>query len=85
MLKAVKGNVVYTITEDQMARYQVDGFDIVEDSPDGFRTVIQYGSGKTVPFDKFLKVEAELKKARSELKALRGLIETQAGKKSVKK
>ncbi len=81
MLKAVKGNVIYTVTEETAARYQADGFDIVEALPDGGRRIVQYGAGKTVPYDKYLAVEAELEKARAELKALRGLIETQAKKK----
>ena len=81
MLKAVKGNVVYTITEDQAGRYQKDGYDIVEELAGSPDRVVQYGAGKTVPYDKYLAIEAELDKARAELKALRGLIETQAKKK----
>ena len=85
MLKAVKGNVVYTITEDQAGRYQKDGYDIVEELAGSPDRVVRYGAGKTVPYDKYLAIEAELDKARAELKALRGLIEKRADKKTAKK
>lgn len=85
MLKAVKGNVVYTITEDQAGRYQKDGYDIVEEQPGNPDKIVQHGAGKTVPYDKYLAIEAELDKARAELKALRGLIEKRADKKTAKK
>ena len=48
-MKATKGNKVYTIDETQKAMYQAQGYDIVED--DG--TVIQYGAGKTVSYEKY--------------------------------
>lgn len=85
MLKAVKENVVYTVTEQTAARYQADGFDIVEELPDGSRRIVQHGAGKVVPYDQYLAVEAELKRTRAELKALRGLIEKRADKKTAKK
>lgn len=81
MLKAIKENVVYTVTEQTAARYQADGFDIVEELPDGSRRIVQHGAGKVVPYDQYLAVEAELKRARAELKALRGLIEAQTKQK----
>lgn len=81
MLKAVKGNVVYTITEDQAGRYQKDGYDIVEEQPGNPDKIVQHGAGKTVPYDRYLETKDELDKARAELKALRGLIEAQTKQK----
>ena len=48
-MKATKGNKVYTIDETQKAMYQAQGYDIVEDD----ETVIQYGAGKTVSYEKY--------------------------------
>lgn len=68
-MKATKGNKVYTIDETQKAMYQAQGYDIVED--DG--TVIQYGAGKTVSYEKYetlkrekLNLEEENKKLKAE-------------------
>ena len=68
-MKATKGNKVYTIDETQKAMYQAQGYDIVED--DG--TVIQYGAGKTVPYEKYetlnkekLNLEEDNKKLKAE-------------------
>lgn len=68
-MKATKGNKVYTIDETQKAMYQAQGYDIVED--DG--TVIQYGAGKNVPYEKYetlkkekLNLEEENKKLKAE-------------------
>ena len=53
-MKAVKLNRVYTITEAEQKNYQKQGYDIVDD--DG--TVIAYGFGKTISFEKYAKLLA---------------------------
>lgn len=73
-MKATKGNKVYTIDETQKAMYQAQGYDIVGD--DG--KIIQYGAGKTVPYEEYkaleekaAKLEKENKKLKDEIKELK--------------
>ena len=60
-MKAVKTNKVYNITETEKQRYINEGFDICDDNG----VVIEYGRGKSVPFEDYL----ELKKKLEELQA----------------
>lgn len=53
---AEKGNKVYTIDESMKARYESDGFDIKDDSGN----LISTGKGKTVSYEEYQKVVAEL-------------------------
>ena len=53
---AVKGNRVYKISEAEKESRRADGYDIYDD--DG--AVIAYGKGKTVPYDQYAAVVAEL-------------------------
>lgn len=55
-MRAVKANREYTITEAEKDFYQKQGFDIIND--DG--NVIQYGAGKSVPYEQYKKVVDEL-------------------------
>ena len=55
-MKAVKGNKVYTITEQEKKSYISRGFDILDDNGN----TVAYGSGKTVSYDDYSKVKAEL-------------------------
>ena len=55
-MRAIKGNREYKITEAEKNFYQKQGFDIIGD--DG--VVIQYGAGKTVPYEQYKKVVDEL-------------------------
>ncbi|MDB2075629.1 hypothetical protein PMZ66_08425 [Clostridium paraputrificum] len=73
-MKATKGNKVYTIDETQKAMYQAQGYDIVGD--DG--KIVQYGAGKTVPYEEYkaleekaVKLEKENKKLKDEIKELK--------------
>ncbi len=77
MLNAVRGNVVYIIAAEEADRYQADGFDIVEISPEGQRTIVRHGKGKTVPYDKYLEAVDRAKRAEETLKAFKGLVEQQ--------
>lgn len=60
-MKAVKGNKVYTITEQEKKSYVSRGFDILDDNGN----TVAYGSGKTVSYDEYAKVTAELEKLKS--------------------
>ena len=55
-MKALKGNREYTITEAEKNFYQKQGFDIIGDNGE----VVQYGAGKTVPYEQYKKVLDEL-------------------------
>ena len=60
-MKAVKGNKVYTITEQEKKSYISRGFDILDDNGN----TVAYGSGKTVSYDEYAKVKAELEKLKA--------------------
>ena len=60
-MKAVKANKEYIITEQEKARYQKDGFDIIDDNG----SVIAYGKGKTVPYEQYIAVLNELNALKS--------------------
>ena len=62
-MKAVKANKVYTITEAEKKRYIDEGFDICDDDGE----IIAYGRGKTVPYEEYCAVQAELEKLQAEL------------------
>ena len=64
-MKAVKANREYTITEVEKNFYQRQGFDIIGD--DG--KVVQYGAGKTVPYDQYQKVVDELESLKAKKKS----------------
>lgn len=55
-MRALKANREYTITEAEKSFYQKQGFDIIGDNGE----VIQYGAGKTVPYDQYKNVLDEL-------------------------
>ena len=60
-MKAVKGNKVYTITEQEKKSYISRGFDILDDNGN----TVADGSGKTVSYDEYAKIKAELEKLKS--------------------
>lgn len=60
-MKAVKGNKVYTITEQEKKSYVSRGFDILDDNGN----TVAYGSGKTVSYDEYVKVKEELEKLKA--------------------
>lgn len=63
-MRAVKNNREYTITEAEKDFYQKQGFDIIGD--DG--KVVQYGAGKTVPYEQYKAVLDELEALKSKKK-----------------
>lgn len=65
-MKAVKLNRVYTITEAEQKNYQKQGYDIIDD--DG--TVIAYGFGKTISYEKYVKLLARYEDLLKQFSAL---------------
>ena len=65
-MKAVKENKVYTLTNEQEAEYyRLKGFDILDDNG----SILKYGAGKTVPYEKYAAVVAELKELKAKGKS----------------
>lgn len=81
VLKAIKGNKAYKITEQEKNAYKAQGFDIYEGNK-----LVENGTGKSVSIEEFNKLKTEnetLKKKNSklenELKELKGSKETPKG------
>ena len=65
-MKAVKENKVYTLTNEQEAEfYRLKGFDILDDD----NNILKYGAGKTVPYEKYAAVAAELEALKTKGKS----------------
>ncbi len=64
-MTAEKGNKVYDIDVTQKDRYQADGYDIRDE--DG--KIVAYGKGKTVPYEQYVNLKAELEKVKAELES----------------
>jgi predicted nucleic acid-binding Zn-ribbon protein len=74
VLKAVKGNKAYTITEQEKNAYKAQGFDIYEG-----KKLVETGVGKSVSVEEFNKLKTEnetlkkkISKLERELKDLKG-------------
>lgn len=74
-MKAVKGNKVYTIDEKQKDSYRAAGFDIVSDSGE----VLEYGKGKTVPYEEYASVRKELEELKENVADASHAGEAEAG------
>lgn len=62
-MKAVKGNKVYRIEEEQKKSYTDAGFDILDDAGN----VIAHGRGKTVSYDEYAKLQKENEELRARI------------------
>lgn len=71
-MKAVKENRQYTITDADVKSFVNDGYDIYDDNG----KLIHYGIGKTVPFEKYAKLMAQVEAKNDEIVALRDEIES---------
>ena len=80
-MKAVKANRQYTITEAEVASFRNEGYDIYDDNG----KLIHYGVGKTVPFERYAKLMAQLEAKNDEIIALKDEIESLKAKRTVKK
>lgn len=61
-MKAVKGNKEYLIKETEVKFYQDTGYDIYDDDGE----IVKYGRGKSVPYEDYEAVKAELKQMKEE-------------------
>lgn len=59
-MKAVKGNKVYTVSEETARTYRIQGFDIYDENGE----LVQYGAGKTVSYDEYARVKKELEEVK---------------------
>ena len=79
---AIKENKQYTITESEAVGFQKEGYDIYAD--DG--SVYAYGSGKSVPYDKYMKLMLQVESMQDEIIGLKEeLAKAKDEKKSDKK
>ncbi len=62
-MRAIKGNKVYQIKEEQKKFYTDSGFDIQDDNGN----VIAHGRGKAVPYDEYVKLQKENAELRAKL------------------
>lgn len=60
-MKAVKGNKVYTVSEEGAKTYQQQGFDIYDEDGE----LLQYGAGKTVSYEEYARVKKELEEVKA--------------------
>ena len=70
-MKAVKENRQYTITESEVASFKNEGYDIYDDNG----KLIHYGVGKTVPFERYMKLMEQFEKKSEEIIELKDEIE----------
>ena len=66
-MKAIKENRVYTITDAEMNSFQKEGYDIYSDNGE----IIAYGMGKSVPFEKYAKLMAQVEALQEEIISLK--------------
>lgn len=80
MLQAIKGNKVLKISDDEVKRYQANGFDILSGG-----VTIAYGHGKTVPYEKFAQAEAQIVMLKAQLAAAKKAAPATAQTKATRK
>lgn len=77
-MKAKRSNRVYSISEQEVAFFQGQGYDIYDDNG----VLIQYGAGKTVSMEKYIALKKENDRLKSQIDALSEKLE--AAKKKAK-
>lgn len=63
---AIKENRQYTINDTDVQAFAKDGYDVYDDHGN----IIAYGVGKTVPYEKYVKAEAQIERLQEEIIAL---------------
>ena len=66
MLYAQRGNKIIRIAEAQIPQYKNDGFDILDDGK-----IVEYGRGKTISPDQYLRVVRENEALKIEIETLK--------------
>ena len=64
---ARKENREYTINETDVQSFAKEGYDVYDDAGN----LVAYGVGKTVPFDRYMKLMEQNEKLQDEIIALR--------------
>lgn len=64
---AIKDNRQYTITEADVQSFANDGYDVFDDNGN----LIAYGVGKSVPYEKYMKLMEQTEKLQDEIIDLR--------------
>ena len=78
---AVKENREYTINDTDVQRFANEGYDVFDDNGN----LIAYGKGKSVSFDKYMKVVEQTEKLQDEIIELREQIKRLEAKKPATK
>ena len=74
---ARKENREYTINETDVQSFSKEGYDVYDDAGN----LVAYGVGKTVPFDRYMKLMEQNEKLQDEIIALREQIKALTAKK----
>lgn len=74
---AIKENREYTITEADVQSFANDGYDVFDDNGN----LVAYGVGKSVPFEKYMKLMAQVENLQEEIIELRDKIKKLEAKK----
>lgn len=74
---AIKSNREYTITEADVQSFANEGYDIFDDHGN----LVAYGVGKSVPYEKYMKLMAQTEKLQDEIIELRDKIKKLEAKK----
>lgn len=74
---AIKDNREYTITEADVQSFAKDGYDVYDDNGN----LVAYGVGKSVPFEKYMKLMAQVEDLQEEIIELRDKVKHLEAKK----
>lgn len=67
---AIKSNRQYTINETDVQSFAKEGYDIYDDKGN----LVAYGMGKSVPYEKYMKMTERVEELQDEIIALRETI-----------
>ena len=74
---AIKENRQYTINDTDVQRYANEGYDVYDDTGN----IIAYGVGKTVPYEKYMKLMSQVEALQEEIIELREQVKKLEAKK----
>ena len=70
---AIKENRQYTINETDVQSFANDGYDVYDDNGN----IVAYGVGKTVPYEKYMKLMEQVEALQEEIIELREQVKKQ--------